>query len=169
MTTDGTRRQPATPSPQTADDVAARVREALNHIHDPCGQAMGIPIGLADMGLVRSLEVRPHSHGWVVDLKLRLTAPGCTYYFYFEQQIRDRLARVPSIATLNVAYDAVADWTPEDMSEAARLRLQERRRRALIALEQRDAACEAQLRPSLPHPDATAPQPRRDPTTSPLT
>lgn len=140
MTTTNMAPEQEKPLPQTAADLAALVRQELNQIYDPCGQAMGIVIGLADMGLVRGLDVRPHRDGWAVDIRLRFTAPGCTYYFYFEQQIRDRLAGFSSIAALTVAYDAVADWTPEDMSEAARLRLQERRRQAWIALEERRAA-----------------------------
>jgi hypothetical protein len=40
----------------------ARVRTTLNTIVDPCSRAAGAPAGIAEMGLVRQIEVH-HSPG----------------------------------------------------------------------------------------------------------
>ncbi len=45
----------------TASAAAAleeRIRAALNEVQDPCSVVAGVPAGIVDMGLVRSLEVR---------------------------------------------------------------------------------------------------------------
>lgn len=113
------------------DEVIAFVRDAVNDIADPCGLALGLSIGLAEMGLIRSLDVQPVADGWAVNLKLRLTSPGCFYFVYFEEQIRERVKAATQITTLNITFDPLIDWTPDEMSDTARAKLKEHRHRML--------------------------------------
>ena len=115
---------------ETADEVVAYVKSKVNEVADPCSLALGLSIGLYEMGLVRDLEVQPVSDGWSVRLKLRLTSPGCLYFVYFEDSIRLRITD-PAIKVLEIAFDSGLDWTPEAMTASARSRLQAYRSRLL--------------------------------------
>lgn len=115
---------------QSEEQVVRYVSNRVNEVVDPCSQAQGVAIGLVDMGLVRELEVEPEGGGWCVRLKLRLTSPGCLYFVYFEESIRERIVH-PAIKRLEVGFDSGLDWTPESMSSSAQRRLSEHRSRLL--------------------------------------
>ena len=57
----------------------ATVREVINQVVDPCSASIGIPIGLVDLGLVRSVEVDNAADRPDVIVRLRLTSPGCMF------------------------------------------------------------------------------------------
>ena len=62
----------ADPSP-----LEERIRAALDDVRDPCSVVAGVPAGLAEMGLVRSLEVRDTPDGAVVRVAIGVTEPTC--------------------------------------------------------------------------------------------
>ena len=115
---------------QTRDQVIAYVSNAVNQVADPCSQALGVAIGLRDMGLVRELTTEPLDSGWSVRLKLRLTSPGCLYFVYFEESIRQRIDH-PAIRQLEISFDSGLDWTPDAMAPMAQERLKTYRSRLL--------------------------------------
>ena len=115
------------------EEVVALVRGVANEVYDPCGLAQGVSIGIVDLGLIRGLNVERLEGGWEVSLRIRLTSPGCFYFFYFQREIRDRLKAVPQIRSLNIEWDEVLDWTPEKMSEWAHLKLKAHREKVLAA------------------------------------
>lgn len=115
---------------QSEQQVVRYVSNRINEVVDPCSQAQGVAIGLVDMGLVRELDVEPRGEGWCVRLKLRLTSPGCLYFVYFEESIRERIVH-PAIKRLEVGFDSGLDWTPESMSSSAQRRLRDHRARLL--------------------------------------
>jgi len=129
---------------QTSDDVDAYVTAEVNRITDPCSQALGVAIGLCDMGLVRELEAVPLDGGWSVRLTLRLTSPGCLYFVYFEESIRQRITD-PAIKRLQIDFDSGLDWTPEAIAPEAQRRLQAYRSRLLKT--QRIDIADAGLKP----------------------
>ena len=106
----------------------ARVWTTLNTIVDPCSRAAGAPAGIAEMGLVRQLEVH-HSPGGV-------TEPGCLMGAAFVNDARLRLRALPGVAEVHVSMDHAFDWTPADMSPAYQARLEQlrQRRRAAVGL-----------------------------------
>ena len=112
------------------EEVFSYIRDRVNQVSDPCSQALGVAIGLCDMGLVRSLEAEPLGDRWSVRLTLRLTSPGCLYFVYFEESIRQRIDH-PAIGNLEIDFDSGLDWTPEAMAPAAQRRLAARRSRLL--------------------------------------
>ena len=119
----------------TPERLRELVQEVANEIHDPCGLAHGHAIGLADMGLIRALDAEETVDGWRIALTLRLTAPTCLYYFYFERELRARLEGVDGVAHVDIHWDQVCDWTPEAMAPSARAQLQEAREQALARFE----------------------------------
>ena len=109
------------------EQVVAFVQAQANEVYDPCGLALGVSIGIADMGLIRSINVECLETGWHVKLNLRFTSPGCLYFVYFERELGQRLAAVSQIVSLEIEKDHVLDWTPDDLSESAQSKLKEYR------------------------------------------
>ena len=121
---------------ESADGAAPlidRIRAAANAIPDPCSLAQGYPVGMTDMGLLRTVEARPTTAGWRVHIQARVTAPDCLHMVYFERELRDAVAGMPEVAALTFAWDGGYDWTPADMSPAVQRALRERRERNLAA------------------------------------
>ena len=114
---------------ESKEDVIAWVRQMADEVHDPCSLAIGLKVGLAEMGLIRHLEVGPGEAGWSVTLQLRLTSPGCQYFYYFQDSLEDRIRNHPDIGKLEVLWDQVFDWTPEDFAASAREKIEARQRR----------------------------------------
>lgn len=112
----------------TAEQIADIVRATADEIYDPCSMALGLNVGLVEMGLVRELTLERGPLGWEISLRLRLTSPGCQYFFYFQQEIEARLLRHPDISQVRVTWDPQLDWTPEDMAPSARERIERRQR-----------------------------------------
>lgn len=120
----------------------ATVRAMINSIVDPCSAGRGVPIGLADMGLVRNVRIEPDG----VRVAMRVTSPGCTFAVEFDAQIRHRL-RAAGAAQVHLDWDCETfDWTPNDIEPAARQRLLSYRDRV------RDAATAVHAPVPLPHP-----------------
>ena len=124
----------ATVAAQPADlDTQTRVeqfaRETADTVYDPCGMAMGLQVGLTEMGLVRSVTAERIAEGWSVQLHLRLTSPGCQYFFYFQQELEARLLAHPEVAAATVRWDERLDWTPGDLAPSAREKVAERQAR----------------------------------------
>ncbi len=114
------------PALDTESQVDKFVREVSDTIHDPCGMAAGIKLGLNEMGLIRQIDVEPLGQGWKVHVLLRLTSPGCEYFFAFRDNLEEKTARHPQIESIEVEWDPTLDWTPSDLTEEARKRWQER-------------------------------------------
>ena len=114
----------------SAEEVVSYVRSRVNEVVDPCSRAQGVAIGLVDMGLLRELGVEPDGGAWRVCLKLRLTSPGCLYFVYFEESIRQRIVH-PAIRHLEIGFDSGMDWSPDAMSSSAQRRLRDHRSRLL--------------------------------------
>lgn len=114
-----------------APELEARVRAAANEIPDPCSLAQDHPVGMADMGLIRSIESAVCEGGVALRIQARVTAPDCLHMVYFERELRARLAAFPELRSVEFAWDGGYDWTPEDMAPEVRAALKARRERIL--------------------------------------
>jgi metal-sulfur cluster biosynthetic enzyme len=108
-------------------EIVAAVRDMANRIPDPCGLAQAVSIGMVDMGLVRSVEAVREDGAWSVTIRARVTSPECLHFVYFERELRAALRARSDIGQVHVEWDSGLDWLPDDMSEAARTRLRQRR------------------------------------------
>jgi metal-sulfur cluster biosynthetic enzyme len=115
-------------APEAAEAFARRMAD---EVHDPCSMAIGLRIGLAEMGLIRYLAVERGPDGWDVRLQLRLTSPGCQYFYFFRESLEDRIGAHPEVASVEILWDQVFDWTPEDFAASAREKIDARQRRLL--------------------------------------
>ena len=110
--TGGTTEQAAAPAAESLED---RVHAALRGVYDP-----EIPVNIHDLGLIYDVRIAP---GGKVDIKMTLTAPGCPVAGTMPGMVEQAVAAVDGVA--QVAVELVWDppWTPDRMSEAARLEL----------------------------------------------
>lgn len=107
----------------TTDALRDDVFRVLDEIKDPCSVGFGDPMGLAEMGLIRSVDVSPAGD---VNVCLRLTSPFCEMIGFFKTTAVDKIRALPSVGSVVVEADSGFDWSPEFMSPA---RQQQRRER----------------------------------------
>ena len=112
----------------------ARVWTTLNTIVDPCSRTAGAPAGIAEMGLVRQLEVHHSPGGASIRVVIGVTEPGCLMGAAFVNDARQRLQELPGVAEVHVSMDHAFDWTPADMSPAYQAQLDQLRQRRRAAL-----------------------------------
>jgi len=81
-----------------------------------------IPINIVDLGLVYQCRIVPLEQGGNrVEIVMTLTAPGCGMGEFLAEDVRSRLAQVPNVTDVDVQLTFEPPWSPEMMSEAARL------------------------------------------------
>ena len=93
------------------DDVV----EALRGVYDP-----EIPVNLYDLGLIYELKIGDDG---TVNIDMSLTAPGCPVAGEMPGQVARAVAEVDGVGEVTVRLVWDPPWTPERMSEDARLAL----------------------------------------------
>jgi FeS assembly SUF system protein len=88
---------------------------AIKTVYDP-----EIPVDIFELGLIYKLDVADN-RDVVVDMTL--TAPGCPVAGEMPIMVKDALATVPNIGEITVNMVFEPPWTPEKMSEEAKLEL----------------------------------------------
>lgn len=89
--------------------------EKLCTVYDP-----EIPVNVWDLGLIYDIEFPKPSEALI---HMTLTAPGCPIADEIVQQVHDVVMEVEGIesATVNLVFEPA--WTPDRMSEIAKLEL----------------------------------------------
>jgi FeS assembly SUF system protein len=98
-----------------SDPLTEKVIEALKTVYDP-----EIPVNIYDLGLIYDLRIKD---GGVVDLDMTLTAPGCPVAEHFPTWVEDAVKTVEGISEAHVELVWDPPWSPERMSEEAKLEL----------------------------------------------
>jgi metal-sulfur cluster biosynthetic enzyme len=93
----------------SVQDIATAARAALDEIYDPCSVAAGRPLGLAEMGLVQSVDVAADGE---VSIVLRTTFPGCTMIPMLAGAVEERIRALPNVTDVAVSIDPRFTWTP---------------------------------------------------------
>jgi FeS assembly SUF system protein len=103
-------------APAAGDDaLREQIIEAIRTVYDP-----EIPVNLYDLGLIYRLDIAP---GGVIDIDMTLTAPGCPVAGEMPGMVQDAVETVEGVTQANVDLVFDPPWTPELMSEDARLAL----------------------------------------------
>jgi FeS assembly SUF system protein len=95
--------------------IESRVIETLRTCYDP-----EIPVDVYELGLI--YEVDADAAG-KVDIKMTLTSPACPVAGSLPPEIEAKVAKVEGVTQAKVEVVWDPPWTPERMSEAARLQL----------------------------------------------
>jgi FeS assembly SUF system protein len=99
-------------SPSASEDD---IVEALRTVYDP-----EIPVNIYDLGLIYKLEPGPRG---AVAVEMTLTAPGCPVAGEMPQMVADAVADVDGVGEVTVQLVWDPPWTPERLSDAAKLEL----------------------------------------------
>ncbi len=116
-------REPPPPAPEPARSADGElapeaVWEVLRNCYDP-----EIPANIVDLGLVYGLTLRRVEAGVAVEVQLTLTAPGCGMGQVLKDDVEARVRELPGVAEVQVELTFDPPWSPDLMSEAARLDL----------------------------------------------
>ena len=98
-----------------AEILQGEVEAVLRTVYDP-----EIPVNIYDLGLIYRVQV---SDSGVVDIDMTLTAPGCPVAQTFPGEVESKVMEVPGVTDARVELVWEPPWTPERMTEAARLEL----------------------------------------------
>ena len=101
----------ASPADTLKEDVIAAIREC----YDP-----EIPVNIYDLGLIYEVNVSASSK---VDLVMTLTSPHCPVAEILPAQVKSRVELVEGVDEVDLELTWDPPWTPEQMSEAAKLEL----------------------------------------------
>jgi probable FeS assembly SUF system protein SufT len=105
----------ATP-PAAGEFTEEAVWSALRTCFDP-----EIPVNIVDLGLIYDLAVETVADGArTVDVKMTLTAPGCGMGPVIAEDARQKILRLPTVATARVHIVWDPQWTPQMISEPGR-------------------------------------------------
>ncbi|HPF57706.1 MAG TPA: SUF system Fe-S cluster assembly protein [Candidatus Competibacteraceae bacterium] len=106
----------AVPAIPDADEMEARVIDAIKTVYDP-----EIPVNIYELGLIYGLDVDPL--GDHADIKMTLTAPGCPVAGSMPEWVENAVRHVAGVESVNVQLVWEPPWTPELMSMRAKLEL----------------------------------------------
>ena len=101
----------SSPSEALKSDVIAAIREC----YDP-----EIPVNIYDLGLIYDVQVSETSK---VDLVMTLTSPHCPVAEILPAQVKSRVELVDGVDEVDLELTWDPPWSPENMSEAAKLEL----------------------------------------------
>ena len=91
------------------------VEDALKTVHDP-----EIPVNIFDLGLIYDVDRRPNGDVYIT---MSLTAPGCPVAGEMPGQVAAAVASADGVGAVSVELVWSPPWTPERMSDDARLAL----------------------------------------------
>lgn len=103
------------PAPEGGEGLKEKIIQALRQIYDP-----EIPVNIYDLGLVYRLDIDEQGRACI---EMTLTAPGCPVAQSFPGTVECAVREVPGVTDARVELVWDPPWTPERMTEAARLQL----------------------------------------------
>jgi FeS assembly SUF system protein len=115
---------PETPGPEgtippmTPEELEAFGNElivALKTVYDP-----EIPVDIYELGLIYKVDVADNKD---VTIDMTLTAPGCPVAGEMPGMVKDAIKTVKGVGEVKVNMTFDPPWTPERMSEEAKLEL----------------------------------------------
>ncbi len=108
---------PAAPASTAIDAtmLEAKVVEVIRTCYDP-----EIPVNVYELGLIYEVNVKPSGDVYV---KMTLTSPMCPVAGTLPPEIEAKVASVTGVKSAQVDVVWEPPWSPEKMSEAAKLQL----------------------------------------------
>lgn len=92
-----------------------QVIEVLKSCYDP-----EIPVNIYELGLVYDIDVSPESN---VSVRMTLTSPSCPVAGSMPGEIETKIRGIQGVRDAKIELVWDPPWTPEKMTEAAKLML----------------------------------------------
>jgi FeS assembly SUF system protein len=102
-------------SAEELEDFTRKLVAALKTVYDP-----EIPVDIYELGLIYKVDVADNKD---VTVDMTLTAPGCPVAGEMPGMVKDALEGVEGMGEVSVNMTFDPPWTPERMSEEAKLEL----------------------------------------------
>ena len=102
-----------TPLEQTV--LEAKIIDALQTCYDP-----EIPVNIYELGLIYKIDTTPEGD---VKIQMTLTSPMCPVAGTLPGEVQSKIQTLEGVREVDVDLVWEPPWTPEKMSEAARLQL----------------------------------------------
>jgi FeS assembly SUF system protein len=109
------RAESATLAPEELGSITAKLVAALKTVYDP-----EIPVDIYELGLIYTVDVADNKD---VTVEMTLTAPGCPVAGEMPEMVKSALEGVEGIGAVTVNMVFEPPWTPEKMSDEAKLEL----------------------------------------------
>ena len=98
-----------------AEELKRRVDDALKTCYDP-----EIPVDIYELGLIYDIAIAPSND---VVITMTLTSPHCPVAEVLPRQVEHKVEGVAGVASVRVDVTWEPEWTPDMMSDVARLDL----------------------------------------------
>jgi len=103
------------PEKPSKEELKGRIIEVLKTVYDP-----EIPVDIYELGLVYDIHIDDDYHAHI---KMTLTSPGCPVAGSLVQQVEDGIRAVQGIKDVTVELVWEPPWSPEMMSDVAKMEL----------------------------------------------
>jgi metal-sulfur cluster biosynthetic enzyme len=90
----------------------------LKTVRDP-----EIPVNIVDLGLIYAAAATDVEGGKRIEVRMTLTAPGCSMSDVIKAEVERKLAALPEVREVRVEIVFDPPWDKSRMSEAAKLHL----------------------------------------------
>ncbi len=98
-----------------ADALRQAVIAAISTVYDP-----EIPVNIYELGLIYRIDIDENGD---VAIEMTVTAPACPVADVLPIEVEERVRAVPGVRDVRVELVWDPPWSPDMMSEAARLEL----------------------------------------------
>jgi FeS assembly SUF system protein len=95
--------------------LESQIIQTLETCFDP-----EIPVNIYELGLVYLIAISDEAD---VEIQMTLTTPHCPAATSLPGQVRSKVSSIPNVRQVEVTVVWEPPWTPERMSEAAKLQL----------------------------------------------
>ena len=102
-------------APIDSTEIESAIIEELRTVYDP-----EIPVNIFELGLIYRVQVSDEGRA---DIRMTLTAPACPVAGALVEEVAEKAGRVEGVATAHVELVWDPPWSPESMSDAAKLEL----------------------------------------------
>ncbi len=99
--------------PEETERLGTEIVAALKTVFDP-----EIPADIYELGLIYKVDIKDDR---TVDVVMTLTTPNCPAAGELPQMVENAVASVPGVGPVNVNLVWEPAWTPDRMSDEARL------------------------------------------------
>ncbi len=100
---------------QKTVSIEEQIVDAIKTCYDP-----EIPVNIYELGLIYKTDVRPEGD---VLIDMTLTSPACPAAGSLPPEVERKVGEVPGVRSVKVTVVWEPVWTPEKMTEAAKLQL----------------------------------------------
>ncbi|WP_315737808.1 MULTISPECIES: SUF system Fe-S cluster assembly protein [unclassified Bradyrhizobium] len=99
--------------PEETERLSTEIIAALKTVFDP-----EIPADIYELGLIYKVDIKDDRS---VDVLMTLTTPNCPAAGELPTMVENAIASVPGVGVVNVSIVWEPQWTPDRMSDEARL------------------------------------------------